>query len=124
VKFLADVNVSRQVVARLRAEGFDVVRVPEIMDGRSPDEEIVHEARRRNAVVISHDQDFTSLLATTGATTPSLINIRVSYVDIGRLSNTIAAVIRKTSQELESGAIVTVNDAGVRVHRLPVGRIP
>jgi predicted nuclease of predicted toxin-antitoxin system len=57
VKFLADVNVSRYVVDRLRSKGFDVVRVVEVLDPRSSDDRILDEARRRSAIVISHDQD-------------------------------------------------------------------
>lgn len=122
MKFLADVNVSRRVVARLREEGFDIVRIPEILDARTSDEDIIAEARRRGAVVISHDQDFTAILATTGATEPSLINIRVSEVEVESLARRIAAVLRFTGQDLEAGAIVTVDDRGVRIHRLPVGQ--
>lgn len=61
-----------------------------------------------------------AILATTGASTPSLINIRVSYVDVDRLAHVIVAVARVTGQELATGAIVTVDDRGVRIHLLPV----
>ena len=87
MRFLADVNVSRLVVARLRSQGCDVTRVPEIMDCRSPDQEILSEARRRRAILISFDQDFGAILAVSGAITPSLINLRVTYVDAERLAN-------------------------------------
>ena len=120
MKFLADVNVSQHVVARLRAEGFDIVRVPDVMDCRSADVDIIVEARRMGAVAISYDQDFTAILATTGATLPSLINLRVSHVDVDQLVRSIAAVIRATAAELGSGAIVTLDDAGARVHLLPI----
>lgn len=122
MKLLVDVNISRHVVARLRADGLDAIRSSEIMDPRAPDEEIIAAACRMSAVVISHDQDFTAILARTGATQPSLVNVRVSYVDVERLARTIAAVVRATARDLAEGAIVTVDDAGVRVHRLPVGR--
>lgn len=119
MKLLADVNVSRLVVARLLSDGFDVTRVSEIMDPRAPDDEIIDAARRLGAVLISHDQDFSAILATTGATHPSPINIRVSYVDANRLAQNIAQVVRATEQDLEAGAIVTLDDAGIRVHALP-----
>ena len=53
MNFLADVNVSHRVVEQLTVLGFEVIRVTEIMDGRSPDHEILSEARRRGAVVTS-----------------------------------------------------------------------
>jgi predicted nuclease of predicted toxin-antitoxin system len=120
MRFLADVNVSRRVVERLRSLGFEILRVPEIMDGRSPDQEIISEARRRQAVLISHDQDFSAILALSGATDPSVINLRVSSVDAERLAHAIAVVARATEEDLLAGAVVTLDDAGVRVHRLPL----
>ena len=120
VKYIADVNVSRQVVDLLRTAGFDIVRVSEIMDPRSPDEDILAQALLRGAVVISHDQDFTTLLATSGATQPSLVNVRVSRIDVPWLAATLAATMRAMQFELRKGAIVTLDDGGVRVHSLPV----
>ncbi len=118
---LADVNVSAKVVVLLRAAGFHVVRVPEIMDARATDVEILAEAVRRGAVVVSHDQDFSTILAGTGAMKPSLINLRVSHVDSKRLAARIGEVVLKGAEDLRSGAVVTIEDGRVRVHRLPVG---
>lgn len=117
---LADVNISPRVVERLRGEGFHVVRVGDALDIRAPDEDILAEAARLGAVVVSRDQDFSAILSTTGAIGPSLINLRVSEVEPARLSSSIATVLRRLETELLSGAIVTVDDGGVRVHPLPV----
>ncbi len=120
MKFLADVNISRLVVERLRSEGYSVARVSEIMDPRTPDQEIISEARRRGAVVISFDQDFGAILAVSGATGPSLVNLRVTYTDVERVATAIATVARMTETDLLAGAVVTLDDVGVRVHRLPL----
>ena len=120
VRFLADVNVSRHVVALLRQKDLDVVRVSEIMDPRTPDGGVLAEARSRGAILISHDQDFTALLALSGATAPSLINLRVSYADPERLANEIVAVVRTAERVLTEGAIATVDDGGTRVLPLAV----
>jgi predicted nuclease of predicted toxin-antitoxin system len=120
MKLVADVNVSRRVVERLRALGFDVVRVSEVMDARSSDEAILSYARQCGAVLISHDQDFGALLAVTGASGPSFLNLRVSQVDAARLTGAIVSVLRATQTDLDAGAVVTLDDSGVRVHRLPI----
>lgn len=120
MKFIADVNVSRRVVERLREAGFEVTRVTDFMDARSPDDEIILAARRLGAIVISHDQDFTNQLAVSGAATPSLVNVRVSYVDRDRIARSIAETIRAALEDLEAGAIVTLDDHAVRIHRLPI----
>lgn len=86
------------------------------MSCRAKDVEIVAEARRQGAVIVSYDQDFTAILATSGATQPSLINLRVSYVDAASLVREIAAVVRATESALAAGAIVTLDDALYVVH--------
>jgi predicted nuclease of predicted toxin-antitoxin system len=120
MRLLADVNVSRRVVERLRSRGWDVIRVPEIMDPRSPDYDILSEARRRQAVRVSHDQDFGAILAISGATAPSFVNLRVSDVDADRVARTIADALRTAEADLLAGAVVTLDDAGMRVHQLPL----
>jgi predicted nuclease of predicted toxin-antitoxin system len=121
MKILADVNISPRIVAALRADGFDAVRVTDIMPATSLDEDILATAARLGAVLVSQDQDFSAILAVTGATGPSHINLRVTFVEADRLARTIAAVMRSLTDDLAAGAIVTIDDARVRVHRLPVG---
>lgn len=120
MKILADVNISPRVVTRLREEGFEAVRVGAAIAVTSSDAEILAEAARSGAVVLSRDQDFSALLAVTGASGPSLVNVRLSSVDQDFLGARIVEVIRVTVPDLIAGAIVTVDDAGVRVHRLPI----
>jgi predicted nuclease of predicted toxin-antitoxin system len=69
--------------------GVDVTRVSEITDPRSTDAAILDEARRRDAVIISHDQGFGALLAVGGAARPSVLNLRVSYVEPQRVAAAI-----------------------------------
>ena len=121
MKLLADVNVSRRVVVLLREAGLDMRRVSEVLDARAADVDIVAEAARLGAILISHDQDFSAILAASGATKPSLINLHVSYVDASRLADAVAAVLVAVRADLDAGAIVTVDDCGIRVHRLPIG---
>jgi predicted nuclease of predicted toxin-antitoxin system len=121
MKLLADVNVSQLVVERLRSRGIDIARVTEFMNPRAPDTEILAEAKRRHAVLVSFDQDFSAMLAIGGEIEPSLINLRVTDVDTERVAQAIVGVIEVAGDELVAGAVVTVDDAGVRIHRLPLG---
>lgn len=121
MKILADQNVTRKVVERLRAAGLDIVRVGDALNPRATDGQILVEAERLGAVILSHDQDFSTLLAVNGATRPSLINLRVSYVDADLLCRTILSVLASTAPDLAAGAVVTVDDTRIRVRRLPIG---
>jgi predicted nuclease of predicted toxin-antitoxin system len=121
VKLLADQNVSRKVVDKLREAGLDVVRVGDVLNPRATDAEILAEAERRGAIILSHDQDFSTLLAASGMARPSLVNLRVSYVDVDQLSRVIIRVLGSTREDLDAGAVVTVDDTRVRIRRLPIG---
>jgi predicted nuclease of predicted toxin-antitoxin system len=120
VTLLTDVNISPLVVAALRDLGATVVRVGDVLDVRAPDEAIVAEAVRTGAILVSRDQDFSAILATSGATHPSLINVRVSELDPRRLARIIVAALDAVRDDLVRGAIVTIDDGGMRVHPLPV----
>ena len=121
MKLLADVNVSALIVARLRSSGWDVTRVVDLMDPRTPDTEIVEVARERGAVLVSHDQDFSAQLAVAGARQPSLINLRTPSVEVDFPVRCIEGVPEIAREDLAAGAIVTVEDGGMRIRRLPIG---
>lgn len=120
MRLLCDVNVSRAVVDRLRQLGLDALRAAELLDPRCDDERIVEEARRIPAVLVTRDLDFSAILATTGARTPSLVSVRVSTTDPDAIAAVIAAAVEACAGDLASGAIVSLDDAGVRVHGLPI----
>jgi predicted nuclease of predicted toxin-antitoxin system len=120
VKVLADLNVSIAVVARLRRSGIEVERVGEVMGSRSTDIEIVEAARERGSILLSHDQDFGAILAQSGASTPSLLNLRTTSIDADFLARCIRRALQEAASDLAAGAVVTVEDGGIRVRRLPV----
>jgi len=121
MKVLVDMNVSRHVIDHLRRRGVDAVSVSALLDPRAPDEEIVALARDMGAVVLSHDQDFSAILARTRARQPSLINLRLSEVDAASIANVVHRILQDADDELRVGAIVTVGDNRIRIHGLPVG---
>ena len=76
LEFLANMNISPLTVKALRTLGWSIVRVPEIMDSKSKDVDILTYAREHNQVVITQDLDFSTLLALRGYEKPSVINLR------------------------------------------------
>lgn len=120
MKLLADLNISPLVVTLLRRAGHEVTRVGEVLDPRAADGAILDFAAQSEAVVLSQDQDFSAILAGRGATRPSLVNLRLSIAEAEFTATIIDAVLTQTANDLSVGAIVTVDDGGVRVRRLPV----
>jgi len=121
VKLLTDVNVSGAVVERLRELGWDVVRATEHVPPESDDESVLALATKLGAILMTRDQDFPALLARSRAAQPSVLNIRCSTVDAVSLASLGARVLRVAGGGLPGGAIVTLDDGGARVHRLPLG---
>jgi len=120
MKLLADLNISPRVVTLLRRAGHDVTRVGDVLDPRAADDTILDHAAQSEAVLLSQDQDFSAILAGRGARGPSLVNLRLSIVEAEFTAKIIVAVLAQTANDLSEGAIVTIDDGGVRVRRLPV----
>ena len=68
------------------------------------------------------DADFHSLLALSGAVSPSVIRIRIEGLDGPALADLLELVIRSCRADIEQGAVVTVQERRVRVRLLPILR--
>jgi predicted nuclease of predicted toxin-antitoxin system len=120
VRLLLDVNLPRLLVPALSAAGWDAERVTEHLPATALDEEILALAIERGSVVVTRDQDFSFLASRPGRTAPSVINLRLSAVEVDELCRILDRVFRAHASDIERGAILSVTDRGVRVRRLPV----
>jgi predicted nuclease of predicted toxin-antitoxin system len=71
-------------------------------------------------IVVTLDADFHALLALSRATSPSVIRIRIEGLHGQKAANLIQAVLKDCSEDLEKGAIVTVQPGRIRVRGLPL----
>jgi len=74
----------------------------------------------QGTIVFTHDLDFGILLAHTKAERPSVIQVRTQDVSPAFLGQTIVTVLERHCALLESGALVTVDQAKSRVRILPI----
>ena len=65
MRFLADENVSRVVIARLRSAGFEVISIAETRPG-SLDTDVLRAADAEDCILITEDQDFSELVIASG----------------------------------------------------------
>lgn len=121
MRLLADLHISPKTVEQLRSHGYDVVRVSDVMDPRSRDEQIVDHARRDGRVILTQDLDYSAIIALSGASEPSLISLRLSSSRVEYVSAVLTRVLPQVEKDLESGAIITVTDDRIRLRKLPVG---
>ena len=109
-------------MAALQGRGHDVVRADTYVPATATDAEIAELAASLGALVLTRDQDFAALLAMTRARAPSLINLRHSRTNSEFLVQLLDGILRQHAGVLHGGAILTVDERGVRVHMLPIGR--
>lgn len=120
-RLLLDQRIPRDTAALLREVGFECVHVGEIGMSRAEDREILILASEQRATVVTLDADFHALLAVTSAAGPSVIRIRIQGLHADAVGGLVQKVMDRYSNELESGALVTVRTLKTPCHRLPIG---
>jgi predicted nuclease of predicted toxin-antitoxin system len=121
MKLLLDQGLPRSTVLHLAGAGIEAEHVGNLGLAKASDNLILDAARQRQATVVTLDADFHQVLATTGATSPSVVRIRIEGLKGDQLAAILAQVIAKASTELEAGAVVSVTPSRIRVRTLPIG---
>ena len=120
MKLLIDMNLSPDWQSFLGDEGFEAVHWSAIGAGNAPDCEIMRWARDNGRVVFTHDLDFGILLAHSKDGRPSVIQVRTQDVSPEHLGPIVLRALRANVEALESGALVTIDEAKSRVRILPI----
>lgn len=71
MKLLVDMNLSPQWVEFLQGHGFDTIHWSTVGNPRASDKTIIEWAREDTRVVLTHDLDFSRVLALTRASGPA-----------------------------------------------------
>jgi predicted nuclease of predicted toxin-antitoxin system len=122
MRFLADAGVSPKTVDFLKQLGHDAVHVRTVGLARAADAELIDRARTDSSVVVTFDLDFGDILALGVLDKPSVIIFRLTDERADSVNRHLATVLSERLSELESGALILVEDARYRVRRLPFGR--
>jgi predicted nuclease of predicted toxin-antitoxin system len=120
MKLLLDQGVPRSVATILRAARIDTVHVGEIGYATAEDAAILQRGEDEARVVVTFDADFHMILALSGATTPSVIRIRIAGLRGEAVANLLQTVIDECEEDLEQGAAITVQEGRIRIRRLPL----
>jgi predicted nuclease of predicted toxin-antitoxin system len=105
----------------LRHLGEEVAHVRDVGLERSLDSEIVERARADGSIVVTFDLDFSDILALGVLDKPSVIIFRLADERADSVNRRLATVINERRADLESGALILVEDARYRVRKLPIG---
>lgn len=120
MKFLLDMNVPRTLGARLASQGHESRHVADIGMDRASDLAIVQEARTNREIIVTHDLDYGQLLAFSGEPGPSVVIFRLRDTRPDNLFARICDVWPQIKGPLTAGAVVLLEDAALRIRRLPI----
>lgn len=120
MKLVIDMNLSPDWVDVFTYQGWTALHWSAVGDPRAPDHEIMAWARASGHIVFTHDLDFGIMLAYTRAKGPSVIQVRVQDIMPSRLGVRVVQILRQFQEELEAGALVTVDEYKARVRVLPI----
>jgi predicted nuclease of predicted toxin-antitoxin system len=117
---LLDANLPPSLVARLAENGIRATHIGARNLGQASDEFLVEHARERGEILVTHDLDFSRILAASGESSPSVIILRIRLPLPGALAAAIRTAVQHAEADLLAGAIVMVEDGAIRVRALPV----
>jgi predicted nuclease of predicted toxin-antitoxin system len=122
MKILVDMSLSPEWTAVFAAHGWEAVHWSTIGDARASDRVIMDWARAHGYTVLTHDLDFSAVLAATQADGPSVVQIRTQDVLPSHLASIVLRVLAEYKSAIESGVLISVDEAGGRVRLLPLSR--
>jgi predicted nuclease of predicted toxin-antitoxin system len=122
MRFLADAGISPRTVEFLISLGHEAVHVRTIGLERSTDHALVERAQADGHVIVTFDLDFGDILALGVLHKPSVIILRLADERADSVNRHLSGVLAERLDDLESGALILVEDARYRIRKLPIGR--
>jgi predicted nuclease of predicted toxin-antitoxin system len=120
MKLLVDMNLSPDFCPAIARDGLVAIHWSAVGRVNAPDIEVMRYARDHDYVVISHDLDFSAILAATHAQGPSVVQVRTQDVLSPAFVKMLQAAIKQFSVELETGAILVIDADRAKVKVLPI----
>jgi predicted nuclease of predicted toxin-antitoxin system len=120
MKLLVDMNLSPRWVDLLNKAGFDAAHWSALGPRDASDLQIMTFASAHDYVVLTHDLDFSAILAATHGTKPSVVQIRSEDVGPEAIGQAAVGVLYNMAADLDRGALVSVDPYRARLRILPL----
>jgi predicted nuclease of predicted toxin-antitoxin system len=117
MKILADESVDREIVMRLRADGFDVASIAELAPSVS-DDSVLDQANADSALLLTADKDFGELVYRLGQIHTGIVLSRLRGISAERKAEIVSEAFRNHSAEF-AGAFSVISPGSIRIRRLP-----
>lgn len=120
MRVLVDMNLSPAWCELLHQHGWQALHWSTVGNPRATDDEIMRWAQENGYVVFTHDLDFGSLLALTGASGPSVIQLRTQAILPAQTGSLLIAALKQFGEVLERGGLVVIDEPRARARVLPL----
>lgn len=118
MKLLVDMNLSPRWIALLTNSGFEALHWSTVGQANARDTEIMAWAAANGYIVVTHDLDFSAILAATQGVAPSVVQVRAEDVSPDVIGPKIARALHQMQAELEAGALLSIDDKTTRLRLL------
>jgi predicted nuclease of predicted toxin-antitoxin system len=115
VNFLADENVDKHIVERLRNDGHIVLYVIE-MEPSISDDEVIQRANQEAALLLTADKDFGELVFRQGRVVYGVVLIRLAGLSPQHKAEVVAIAVQEHADELAQNFTV-ITPGAVRIRR-------
>jgi len=120
MKLLVDMNLSPGWLGLLADAEIEAAHWSSIGPPNAPDSEIMAYADANDYVVLTHDLDFSAILAVTHGEKPSVVQIRSEDLNLNLIGKQVITAILQMKSELERGALLTIDPSRTRLRFLPL----
>lgn len=120
MKILVDMNLSPRWTSLFSEAGIEAVHWSDLGAPNASDHDIMSYAREHNYVVLTHDLDFSAILAATNGEKPSVVQVRTQDVRPAVIGDLVVQALRLMEGELDAGALVTIDPKRLRSRLLPL----
>jgi len=120
MKLLIDMNLSPKLTDFLISCNIISTHWSTVGKTTATDSEIVIYALQNNYVIVTCDLDFSAILAVTHGKRPSIVQVRTRYMPLNELAETVINSINQNIDDLNLGAILTIDAKKSRSRLLPL----
>jgi predicted nuclease of predicted toxin-antitoxin system len=120
MKLLVDMNLSPKFAGFLVCDNIISTHWSTVGAATATDSEIVNYALQNDYVIVTCDLDFSAILSVTHGKKPSIVQVRARYMPLNYLADIVIKSINQNIDDLNSGAILTIDALKSRSRLLPL----
>ena len=120
MKLLLDMKLSPRWAGYLAAAGVEATHWSTVGAANVSDDAVMAYAVANGYVVMTHDLDFSAILAASGERSPSVVQIRADDLSPEKIGGGVVAALRQAKDELERGVLLVIEVHRARLRMLPL----